>query len=63
MTVTEVINGNEFNMSVISKEVFGNARIISDKNNNNRNKRWLPGDFEKIADYFEKKYQINLEVT
>lgn len=62
MTVHEIVSGNEFNLSIISKAVFGNPRIISDKNCGNRNKRWLDGDYKKIADYFEKKYKINLEV-
>lgn len=63
MTVDEILTNPMFNTSEISKQVFGGGRIISDKINRNRNKRWLDGDKHKIADYFKKKYQINLEVT
>ena len=58
MTVKEILSSADFNNASISKEVFGNARTISDKEHNNRGKRWLDGDFERIAKYFEKKYKI-----
>lgn len=63
MIVQEFLNDKAFNKGEISKHVFGNQRIISDKTNGHRNKRWLPGDFEKISEYLKNKYQINLEVT
>jgi len=63
MTVRELLNNPDFNNASISKEVFGHKRIISDKEKNNRGKSWLKGDFEKISDYFEKKYKYYLEVT
>lgn len=62
MTVIEILNSKDFNNASISKNVFGNARIISDKTNCIRYKKWEQGDFKLIADYFEKKYKINLEV-
>lgn len=58
MTVQELISSNDFNQSSISLAVFGNKRIISDKIKNNRGKSWMKGDFELIAKYFEKKYNI-----
>lgn len=58
MTVQEIIDDATFNKGAISKEVFGNSRIISDKINNNRGKKWMTGDFEKISDYLKKKYGI-----
>lgn len=61
MTIQDILNDKTFNNSHISKEVFGNARIISDKINNNRGKSWLPGDFDLIKNYFEKKYKIICE--
>lgn len=63
MTVSEVIYHSDFNNASISKEVFGNKRIISDKIKNNRGKSWLKGDFELIAKYFYNKWQIILELT
>lgn len=61
MTVQEVLNDKAFNKGEISKHVFGNQRIISDKTNGHRNKRWLPGDFKKISEYLKKKYGIICE--
>lgn len=58
MTVNDILNNPDFNKASLSKNVFGNARIISDKINNNRNKRWLSGDYEKISDYLKKSYGI-----
>ncbi len=58
MTVQEFLDDPAFNKGEISKHVFGNTRIISDKIHGNRNKRWLNGDFEKISDYLKKKYGI-----
>ena len=58
MTVQEILNNPDFNKASLSKNVFGNSRIISDKINNNRNKRWLSGDYEKIAEYLKKSYNI-----
>lgn len=58
MTVQEILDNPDFNKSSISKKVFGNPRIISDKQNNNRNKRWLSGDYELIAEYLKKSYNI-----
>lgn len=63
MTVRELLNNPDFNNASISKSVFGNKRIISDKEKNNRGKSWLKGDFEKISLYIENKYKINLELT
>ena len=63
MTVDEILKDAVFNNAEISANVFGNKRIISDKNNGHRNKKWMNGDKEKIKNYFEKKYKINLEVT
>lgn len=58
MTVEEILNNPDFNKASISKNVFGCARAISDKTHNNRKKRWLSGDYEKIAEYLKKKYNI-----
>lgn len=63
MKVQEVLNSKDFNNASISKAVFGNPRIISDKTNCIRYKRWETGDFELISKYFKEKYKINLEVT
>lgn len=58
MTVQEVLDNPDFNKSSLSKQVFGNPRIISDKTHRNRNKRWLSGDYELIAEYLKKTYNI-----
>lgn len=58
MTVEEILKNKDFNNASISKNVFGCARAISDKEKNNRKKRWLSGDYEKIADYLKKSYGI-----
>ena len=58
MTVKEILENPDFNNASISKNVFGNPRIISDKEKNNRNKRWLSGDYELIAEYLKKNYNI-----
>lgn len=61
MTVKELLQNPDFNNASLSKNVFGNSRIISDKENNNRGKSWLKGDYEKIADYLKKSYGIICE--
>jgi len=63
MTVTELLNSKDFNKSNISLMVFGNKRIISDKQNCIRYKKWETGDYEAIAKYFYEKHKINLQVT
>jgi len=61
MTVKEILENSDFNNASISKNVFGCPRAISDKENHNRKKRWLSGDYEKIANYLKKKYNIICE--
>lgn len=58
MTVRELLDNPDFNNASISLSVFGNKRIISDKEKLNRGKSWLKGDFEKISDYLKKSYGI-----
>ena len=58
MTVQEILKNPDFNNSSLSKKVFGNSRAISDKENNNRNNYWKSGDYEKIAEYLKKSYNI-----
>lgn len=61
MTVHDILKNPDFNNSSISKHVFGAERIISDKLNCNRNKKWKDADTEAVKTYIEKKYKIILD--
>jgi|GEM_PF-4317916 len=63
MTVDEILSSPIFNNSGISQAVFGQKRIISDKEKEHRSNKWRKGDKERIAKYFSENFKINLEVT
>lgn len=51
MTVQEYVKHPIVNKNQLSLAVFGNTRLISDKNNEIRGQKWSEEDFEKVEKY------------
>jgi hypothetical protein len=62
MTIKNVIDSPAFNNAWLSVEIFGAGNVARLANIKNGSRNLTEADKIKIKNYFEKNFQINLEV-